>query len=253
MKFLRTEYAALIGILLILLATVKHAFEVYTSVMYMDTAPDIWQKVYIAIMLIAIDFAVLLFTIHGNNYAAQTFAFMIFLVNLYAFWHPTQWPDWGTGLFIYFPGFLFSAMFAYGLYYFTDLFSDLLRKSNTLGELRDILEESKNHISSLEAAMKNQQAKFSQLQEEKEKLLRQFFEAEENGKDVNELMEKAQHFDLLIQYVIESEGYLDKSPEALRKGVMYWENKQLDGYMDHKSIVKLLSYREAYQGVKTKN
>ena len=246
MKFLRTEYAALIGILLILLATVKHAFEVYTSVMYMDSDPDIWQKVYIAIMLIAIDFAVLLFTIHGNNYAAQTFAFMIFLVNLYAFWHPISLPKWGIEWFIYFPGFLFSAMFAYGLYYFTDLFSDLLLKSNKLGELREELEESKIQISSLEVEIKNQQTEFSQLQEEKEKLLKQIFQTEENGVDVNKVVEKAGHFDLLIQYVIESEGYLEKSPEALRKGVEYWTKKQEEGNLDMKNMVKLLSYKKAY-------
>lgn len=225
MKFLRTEYAALLGVLLILLATVKHAFEVYTSVLYMDTEPDIWQKVYIAIMLIAIDFAVLLFTVHGNDYAAQTFAFMIFLVNLYAFWQPVQWPDWGIGLFIYFPGFLFSAMFAYGLFYFTDLFSKLLREENKLGELRNSLEKSKEKVFSLESDMEKLQTEYSQLLEEKEELLKQIFQAEENVKDVNELMEKAQYFDLLIQYIIESEGYLGKSPEALRKGVVYWSKK----------------------------
>lgn len=250
MKFLRTEYAALLGILLILLATVKHAFEVYTSVMYMDAVPDIWQKVYIAIMLIAIDFAVLLFTIHGNSYAAQTFAFMIFLVNLYAFWYPIQWPDWGTGLFIYFPGFLFSAMFAYGLYYFTDLFSDLLRKENRLGELREKLDESGSLVSSLESELKNQQAEYSQLEEEKEKLLEQIFETGENGADVNELMEKAEQFDLLIQYVIESEGYLEKSPEALRKGVEYWNKKGIDGTKDLKNVVKRLAYAAANETIR---
>jgi len=246
MKFLRTEYAALLGILLILLATVKHAFEVYTSVMYMDVDPDIWQKVYIATMLIAIDFAVLLFTIHGNSYAAQTFAFMIFLVNLYAFWHPISLPEWGIEWFIYFPGFLFSAMFAYGLYYFTDLFSDLLREENKLGALRNSLEKSKEEIFCLESAMEKLQAEKSQIEEEKKELLKQIFQAEGNGKDVNELMEKAQNFDLLLQYVIESEGYLLKSPEALRKGVEYWNRKIENGYFDLKGSVKLLCYRNAY-------
>ncbi|MEM7371778.1 MAG: hypothetical protein AAF587_24395 [Bacteroidota bacterium] len=140
-------------------------------------------------------------------------------------------------------------MFAYGLYYFTDLFSDLLRKSNKFGELKEELEENKNQISSLEAEMRKQQAEFSQLQEEKEKLLTQIFEAEENGKDVNELMEKAEHFDILLQYVIESEGYLDKSPEALRKGAEYWQKKGSTNMIDGKNHVKLLAYEAAYKAV----
>ena len=65
----------------------------------------------------------------------------------------------------------------------------------------------------MEAEIKNQQAEFSRLQEEKEKLLKQIFQAEENSVDINEVVEKAGHFDLLIRYiVIESEGYLEKSP-----------------------------------------
>ncbi|MEL7533918.1 MAG: hypothetical protein AAFN10_21585, partial [Bacteroidota bacterium] len=126
MKFLRTQYAALFGIILILLATVKHAYEVYISIMYINTEPDLLATIYIITMLVAIDFAVLLFTIHGNTYAAQTFAFMIFLLNLFAFWHHLSWPGWEADLFIYSPGLLFSAMFSYGLYYFTEVFSELL-------------------------------------------------------------------------------------------------------------------------------
>lgn len=149
MRFLRTEYAALVGMILILLATVKHAFEVYLMVMYPESEPSLWQMVYIAVMLIAIDFAVLIFTIHGNSYAAQTFAFLIFLVNLFAFWHHIPWPGWELSAFKYFPGLLFSGMFAYGLYYFTDVFSDLLQNRSITGEWKEKYQEAQGEITTL--------------------------------------------------------------------------------------------------------
>ncbi len=71
-------------------------------------------------------------------------------------------------------------------------------------------------------------------------MLRQIFEADENGKDVNELMEKAQHFDLLLQYVLELEGYNEKYPEALRKGVEYWRKKKTESDLDSAGIIKYL-------------
>lgn len=250
MKILRTEYAALVGIFLILLATIKHAFEVYTAVMYIDAEPTIWQNVYIAIMLIAIDFAVILFTIHGNSYAAQTFAFMIFLVNLFAFWQEIPWEGWKIEAIVnYFPGLLFSSMFAYGLYYFTDLFSDLLQKENRLGELQEELVQAMENISSLEEEIETQKSNIDTFSQENEKLLQQLSEMENSKRNIQSLKEKAENFDLLLRYVIETEGYLNKTPEALRKGVEYWQKKATKAPLDFKNQVKLLAYEGAYSKV----
>ena len=208
MKFLRTQYAALFGIILILLATVKHAYEVYISIMYVNTEPDLLATIYIITMLVAIDFAVLLFTIHGNTYAAQTFAFMIFLLNLFAFWHHLNWPGWETELFIYFPGLLFSAMFSYGLYYFTEVFSELLYVAKQKAE-----------------TVEQDKAKNIELQA---------------------LTAKAEQGELLLEYIINKEEYLDKSPEALRKGVEYWKKKKGEKALMIADAVKLLAYEQAY-------
>ena len=170
MKFLRTQYAALLGIILILLATVKHAFEVYVFVMFPEVEPSLLQMVYIAVMLIAIDYAVLLFTIHGNDYAAQTFAFFIFLVNLYAFWQHIPWMGWEVSILRYFPGLLFSAMFSYGLFYFTDVFSTLLHKENRLERLERENDEYLKRLSSLEKERDGQNEALNALSQEKEDL-----------------------------------------------------------------------------------
>jgi len=242
MKFLRTEYAALAGILLILLATVKHAFEVYTSVMYIDTAPDLYQQIYIAIMLIAIDFAVLLFTIHGNNYAAQTFAFMIFLVNLYAFWYPVTWPGWDVGLFIYTPGLLFSAMFAYGLFYFTELFSDLLRSRSIIGEWQEKYQEAQKEIANLKHKIESLNLEKKQLIEESQNRIVSNDREMEISPD---LEEKVENYDLLLRYLLEIEGFDQKSPQAIKKGVEYWMRKAQAEELDHKGRIKSLLYRTA--------
>ena len=239
MKFLRTEYAALFGILLILLATVKHSFEVYVSVMYLGEAPSYWQMFYVAIMLLAVDYAVLQFTIHGNDYAAQTFAFFIFLLNLYAFWEHLAWPGWGVGLLRYFPGIIFSGMFAYGLYYFTDIFSQLLQDRQELESLQDERESSKAKISHLENELSLKTETLDQLSMEKEDLVLQLESLKENQKNFQSM---SSNYQLLLNHFIDVGGFKDKSDQALRKGVEYWRKKADKGEIDEKGRVKMLAY-----------
>jgi hypothetical protein len=243
MKFLRTEYAALVGMILILLATVKHAFEVYLMVMYPTSSPSLWQMVYIAVMLIAIDFAVLIFTIHGNSYAAQTFAFLIFLVNLFAFWHHIPWPGWNPNAFCYIPGLLFSGMFAYGLYYFTDVFSDLLQTRSITGGWKEKYQEAQGEIADL-------QNKIDTLETEKNQLAKaaqnQVFSSVGEMEISPDIQEKLENYDLLLRYLLEVEGFDQKSPQAVRKGVEYWRRKRQSEELDYKGIVKQKLYEAAF-------
>lgn len=231
MKFLRTQYAALFGIILILLATVKYSFEVYIHVMFPDMEPTVIQVVYIAVMLIAIDYAVLLFTLHGNDYAARSFAFFIFLVNLFAFSQHIPFEGWDLSLLRYFPGFLFSCMFSYGLYYFTEVFSNLLVQDDRIEELVKETSTQKSRLSILEKDnSKLEQAKIGaeellrRLYGEKENLTLQLKELEESQEQTHQ---KADHFDMLLSYIVESEGYLEKTSQALskKKGVEYWRKR----------------------------
>ena len=244
MKFLRTEYAALVGMILILLATVKHAFEVYLMVMYPTSSPSLWQMVYIAVMLIAIDFAVLIFTIHGNSYAAQTFAFLIFLVNLFAFWHHIPWPGWNPNAFSYIPGLLFSGMFAYGLYYFTDVFSDLLRTRSISNEWKEKYEITQGEISELGEQIELLKHENEELTERTVNLVSPNSEEIEIAPDI---LEKVENYELLLQHLLELEGFEQKSPQAIKKGVEYWEKKQNIDELDPKGKLKLIFYRAAIE------
>lgn len=244
MRFLRTEYAALVGMILILLATVKHAFEVYLMVMYPETEPSLWQMIYIAVMLIAIDFAVLIFTIHGNSYAAQTFAFLIFLVNLFAFWHHIPWPGWNPSAFGYIPGFLFSGMFAYGLYYFTDVFSDLLKTRSITGEWKEEYQKTQGEIATLKSQIKTLKGENEQLIEKAQK---QVFSINGEMEISPDIREKVENYDLLLQHLLELEGFDQKSPQAIKKGLEYWKKKQQVEELDKKGKVKFLFYEAAFK------
>ena len=250
MKFLRTQYAALFGIILILLATVKHSFEVYIHVMFPQIEPTMIQMVYIAVMLIAVDYAVLLFTLHGNDYAARSFAFFIFLVNLFAFCQHIPFEGWDLSLLRYFPGFLFSCMFSYGLYYFTDLFSGLLSEDNRIEELEEETQNQKSRLSTLEKdnskleqARKGAEELLQRLYGEKENLNLQLIKMEESQEETHQ---KADRFDMLLSYIIEAEGYLEKTPQALKKGMEYWRKRVSEGDVEPKNLVKQLAYETAY-------
>ena len=68
----------------------------------------------------------------------------------------------------------------------------------------------------MQTQIKDQKKNLSQLQEEKEESLAQIFETEENGEKANELLEKAEQFGLLLQYISVNEGYTEKSPEEIQ-------------------------------------
>lgn len=244
MRFLRTEYAALVGMILILLATVKHAFEVYLMVMYPETEPSLWQMIYIAVMLIAIDFAVLIFTIHGNSYAAQTFAFLIFLVNLFAFWQHIPWPGWNPSAFGYIPGFLFSGMFAYGLYYFTDVFSDLLKNRSITGEWKEKYLKSQGEITTLKSQIKTLASENEQLVE---KTQEQIFSNNGEMEVSPDIREKVENYEILLQHLLILEGFEQKTPQAVKKGVEYWRKKLHKNELDEKGQIKYLLYESAYK------
>ena len=46
---------------------------------------------------------------------------------------------------------------------------------------------------------------------------------------------KAEQYEVLLTYLLESEGYLEKSPQALRKGVEYW-GKRTEGEQEPRSL-----------------
>ncbi|MEM6737138.1 MAG: hypothetical protein AAF620_13830 [Bacteroidota bacterium] len=54
------------------------------------------------------------------------------------------------------------------------------------------------------------------------------------------------NYQLLLNHLIETGGFKDKSIQALRKGVEYWRKKAYEGEFDEKERVKMLAYDAAF-------
>ena len=150
---------------------------------------------------------------------------------------------WEVSILRYFPGLLFSAMFSYGLFYFTDVFSTLLHEENRLERLERENDEYLKRLSSLEIERDGQNEALNALSQEKEDLSLQLNSHLEGSE---EMRSKAEQYEVLLSYLLESEGFLEKSPQALRKGVEYWRKRIEEGEQEPKALVKLMAYEGAY-------
>lgn len=118
---------AVVGIILVLMATIRHSVLVYAHAtgIQIDLAEGVGlaDLGYISFMLLAIDIAVILFAIHGNKRATGIFAFLIGVINLYYFWNHVTFTWWSPEMIRLIPGALYAGMFAYALYFFTEIFT----------------------------------------------------------------------------------------------------------------------------------
>ncbi|MEL6135194.1 MAG: hypothetical protein AAFR59_17690, partial [Bacteroidota bacterium] len=123
---------AVVGILLVLMATIRHSVLVYAQAtgIQLNLAQGIgWADLgYISFMLLAVDIAVILFAIHGNKRATGLFACMIGILNLYYFWSHVTFTWWSLDMVSLIPGVLYSGMFAYALYFFTEIFTSRIER-----------------------------------------------------------------------------------------------------------------------------
>ena len=98
-------------------------------------------------------------------------------------------------------------------------------------------------LSSLEKERDVQNEALEALSQEKEDLSLQLNSHLEGSE---EMRSKAEQYEVLLSYLLESEGYLEKSPQALRKGVEYWRKRIEEGEQEPKALVKLMAYEGAY-------
>ena len=134
-------------------------------------------------------------------------------------------------------------MFSYGLFYFTDVFSNLLHEENRLERLEKENEEYLESLSSLEEERGGQNEVLEALAQEKEDLFLQLNSYLEGSEEIRS---KAEQYEVLLSYLLDSEGYLEKSPQALRKGVEYWRKRIEEGEQEPKALVKLMAYEGAF-------
>lgn len=169
-KFLRGPLFAVICILLVLLTNLRHAVSVYAEIT--DSSMTLWsfEFTYIIAMMLAIDFAVIAFSVNGNKPAAKVFAIAIGLINLFFYFSkiglPESWvnpnctdclPNYLIWI-KYAPATILSSLSGYAIYYFNEIFIKNIEWDNYLKSLQSEVEEWREKYHNL----KNQQIKASQ-------------------------------------------------------------------------------------------
>lgn len=125
MNRLKQPWLTATVLILVLLSTARHNAAVYLRITT-DHFPYLWLDwTYAIFIVVALDFAVLLFAIHGEKQIAGVFAFLIFLTNLAYYMPDAQIMDlvrttnfWLGALIAS----IFSGMYGYAIYKFSEIF-----------------------------------------------------------------------------------------------------------------------------------
>ena len=168
MKTLKNPLIPAIVLFLVLLGTIKHNALVYLRISP-ENFPEPWNFIYAAFIVLSIDAAVMVFVIHGKKVAAGVFSFAIMLVNLLYFLPAEEL----VAKFPHDPVFsvkiaaslIFSGMYAYAIYQFSELFvkdieeDEQERKQRKTGEKQ----ENSQAISKKTPVPKQEKQAFSQV------------------------------------------------------------------------------------------
>lgn len=170
MKNLKSPWVAVAGIVLVLLATVKHSVLVYIEI---TETPEKWYHyAYLSMMIIAIDTAVIIFSVHGHKSASNIFALMIGIINLYFFWNPMAVPGMSfSGLVPFLPGLLYSSLFTAALMMFTDIFISQMEQEDELSGLYTQMEKYQSESSELKRQLEAARKKLNTDVSDDRKLL----------------------------------------------------------------------------------
>ncbi len=164
MNRIKSEWAALIGLVLVLLTTIKHNVAVYASLTGIQ--PGTWLYLYALLMVLAIDAAIIVFASNGNKRAAMGFSIAVAGLNLY-YYHieGVDILSWAA-----LPAAIFSGITAYSIYWFTEIFLSRIQSTDELHLLKiekaDLLLKLSNmqtEISGMKQGVSGFQAQISKL------------------------------------------------------------------------------------------
>lgn len=210
LQAIRNPYAVLIGLIFILLATLRHSFLIYAEVTEVDLS--ILMIAYIVLMLISVEYSVMIFSVHGQKAPSAIFSILIGLLNLYYFWHQKDAPSgFSTYLLEFVPGLIYSAMFSYSLYYFSETFASYIQEDRSLANMRATALRYKKSLIEKGNTIRTLREQLAQ-----DLLLHPDFERVEEEKK-----EMAIQLDTILDWMIESEQLSGKTRDALLKQSKY--------------------------------
>ena len=238
-SFFRRPGVALFGNALALLASIRHNVWVYQDATAQQEAST-WSLAYIIFMLVAIDWSLLTFTVFGQRRASQAFAWLIFGLNLYYFWKHKAFPGWTLSLawLEFAPGLIFSSIFAYAQYFFTELFASFIEEDSRLSRLREESQAWKERFLRAENARKD-------LEQERE--------ARENeGKSEPAYQALEQKYLTALSMLAQMKGLESKTAENLRASASHYrKSAKKPGVSKDKAQEYLVSLDmiEAYRAI----
>ena len=163
MAFLKGPKFALFAIILILLSNIRHAVVVYIEITGLGQSDTIsqWEYIYMIGMMLAIDVAVVAFTVNGNQAAAKAFAWLIGIINLIYYYLQIGIPESTLqGGVYYFGAVCLSAAWGYAIYYFNEVFVSHLEEDERLETIRgerDTWQKRYNDLQGRVETLKDQQ------------------------------------------------------------------------------------------------
>lgn len=156
-----SHIAPVIGIILAVTWNIPHLVSVYADTIGVDA------NIYHYAMMVIIEFSVLVFALKKYEYAATTFAIIIFFLNLYFYFDfnqsPIRW-EWDY-LWFSFSRVLFSAIPAYLIAYYSQMFANTFT-----GAWKDDRERLEENRVELDKISKKLETVSNELEKDKEEL-----------------------------------------------------------------------------------
>lgn len=219
---IKNPWTALAGLSMVLLATIRHSVLVYISVTHQS--PEPLTYVYAAAMLLSLEFAVVIFSVHGQRKASWTFAILIGVLNLYYFWADMTYPSQIQAVTIlpFLPGMIYSSLFAASLAYFAETFSSYIEADNRLMKLGEELQAWKEKAKVQGEQLRSLKATQSKGVEESEEYQRLLGENKRMAEEVGRMAEEIHGF---ATWMAIEQKLNESTTDAIRQQEKYYREK----------------------------
>lgn len=221
-SYIKNPWVALFALILVLLANLKHSISIYFSITQQESTTI--GLIYVGFMVIALDFAVLVFAVHGNKWGSRLCALLIGTMNLYYFWSHLDFPGWTMKLewLAFLPGLIYSSLWTVGLSYFAEIFTSYLQADERLLIADEKVRESLNKMKKLSDELKELKARkqddftssplYDRLSSDRDRLMMKVKQHEERDRE-------------MAKWIITEEALRTKTTNAIRSQKTYWGEK----------------------------
>ena len=256
LQVIKNPFIALGFICFSMLFTVKHSVLLY----FMSTGvsnPSILEYLFTGLAIAVLDGSIIVLTAHGQRKASQVFSFVIFLINLFYFWHD-QVIELSNAM-VLIPGLLWALCFSYIIFYYGELFVSLNKTEDTLEKKNLELSQLRNKLGKIQAEAEKTRKEAEKnvggaetWKSEAEKLNRELEKALSELETYGNLAEKYKSALEIVGKSLEKPGL---QSDTLRKKSTYWRKKYEENGLSPEekieALVKVDGFNYLYQKAKS--